>query len=173
MTVARSPKFAVLGLLLAAGCGAKDAKIEAPAPTAAATETPAAETEPTESTDAAAVEAKLVAEKVTVKNPTKFAIMVELSAAAPDQDDSATVSFGPIEPDGQGSGTIDVWTNGSFSVLAKWEAGGEARESRPYTAVLDPASPLTPVTCTLNIPYESGSSGLWSGVEWEMPPGME
>ena len=104
-----------------------------------------------------------------MKNPTAFAITVELSSASPDRDDGDSTSFGPIEPGGEASGTIQVWTDGSFSIVAKWEAGGKPRESRPYTAILQPGDPLTPVTATLDIPYESGSMGLWGNIAWEMP----
>jgi hypothetical protein len=156
-----------LALPLVLACSSKQPAVVAAAP---APEAPTANAEEAAS-DAAAP--RLVDEKVTVVNPTKFTINVELSSAAPDQEPGEPTSFGPIEPGGEASGSIRVWTNGSFTVLARWEAGGEPIESRPYTAMLQPTEPLTPVTVTLNIPYDSGSMGLWSAVEWEMPPGME
>lgn len=118
------------------------------------------------------MEPRRVEEKVTVKNPTAFEIQVELTSAAPDKE-AESASFGPIPPGGEGSGTIGAWTHGSFTVVATWKAGDEEVRSRPYTAMLSPDEPVTPVTVTLDMPYESGTLGVWKDVQWEMPPGME
>lgn len=118
------------------------------------------------------MEAQEIDEKVTVVNPTKWPVHVTLTSAAPGGDEQSS-DFGPIEPGGRASGTIAVRTDGAFTVVASWtpEAGGPTVSSRPFTAQLSPDEPVTPVTCTLNVPYDSGSMGVWSSVEWEMPPG--
>jgi len=159
-------------LLLLASCPKKGTAPGTEAPPDAVPAEPAPDTTAQPANEGDVVEPRHVEEKVTVVNPTAFKIHVELSSAAPDQEEE-TASFGPIEAGGEGSGTIGVWTNGSFTVVARWEVEGQTIRSQPYTAMLDPSEPLTPVTCTLNLPYESGTLGVWSSVQWEMPPGME
>lgn len=162
---------------LLAGCASST---PAPTPAAEAAAEPAAEPVVAEAPAADplpaqenAVEPQHLDEKVTVVNPTAYTIDVKVVAAAPDKE-PAEVSFGPIAPGEQASGNLMVWNHGTFTVTASWDnADGEHTESRPYTAAMSPADPVTPVTLTLDIPSSSGSMGLWKGVEWEMPPGME
>jgi len=157
----------LLGLALA-GCAKQATPSPAPEPAPAAPE-PAAAPAQAPQPEGGTVEAKHVDEKVTVVNPTSRDIMVELSSGAPDKEEE-TSTFGPVAAGEQGSGTIGVWTNGSVTVVASWDVDGKTVKSQPYTATLDPSEPLTPVTCTLNIPYDSGTLGVWSKVSWEMPP---
>ena len=127
---------------------------------------------PQDQTATEVVQGARVGEKITVRNPTPHTIDVSVTASAPDQEDEV-VTFGPIASGEEGAGSIDVWTHGAFTVVASWKIDGSVIRSQPYTAMLDPAEPVTPVTLTLNSPYESGTLGVWSNVEWEIPPGME
>ncbi|MBT3219732.1 MAG: hypothetical protein HN348_11620 [Proteobacteria bacterium] len=118
------------------------------------------------------VQGVVVNEKITVRNPTPHTIDVTVTASAPGQKEQE-VTFGPIAPSEEDSGSIDVWTHGSFAIVASWKIDGKAIQSQPFTAMLEPTLPLTPVTLTLNSPYESGTLGVWSQVEWDMPEGMD
>lgn len=142
----------VLGLV---ACGPKSALPAGPAP---ATGAPVA--------------ARRVDEKVTVENSTPYAVHVDLTSNGPDREDE-TKSFGPVGAGASGSGTIPVWTDGSFTVVAKWTVNGAEVVSRPYTAVLSPDEPVTPVSVTLTSPYQSGTLGVWTNVAWETPAGTD
>ena len=114
-------------------------------------------------------ESTAVMEKVTVNNPTSFIIRGEIKATGPNKE-SANVLFGPIPAGESGTATIKTWPGGSFVVTANWEsAAGKKVVSRPFQANLAPEDPITPVSLTFNIPYSSGTLGVWKSVEWEPP----
>lgn len=113
-----------------------------------------------------AVSARQVDEKVTVVNTTPNPVQVKLSSEGPSRAPAAS-TFGPIAPGEQASGTISVWTDGSFTIHATWTAAdGTEKTSRPFTAVITPTDPITPVTATLKL---IGSFGTWSQVVWDPP----
>jgi hypothetical protein len=99
---------------------------------------------------------------VTVVNPTAYAVTVALASTVPGKPDESA-SIGLIPPGGRGSGTIGVWTNGSFTVDASWQRGEGTHNTGRWMAGLDPERVDQPSACTMTLDlYSEDKMGNFS-----------